>query len=81
MSQKGKKARNTSVISFSHIFGNKRRKKERRKDTLVSELRVIVGELILLSMFAEENRVRASEKGFQRGCLLLCFILLGQEKL
>lgn len=40
-----------------------------------------MGELILLSMFAEENRVRASEKGFQRGCLLLCFILLGQEKL
>lgn len=40
-----------------------------------------MGDLILLSTFAEENGVRASEKGLQRGRLLLCFILLGQEKL
>ena len=39
-----------------------------------------MGDLILLSVFAEENGVRASEKGLQRGRLLLCFILLGQEK-
>ena len=40
-----------------------------------------MGELLLLSMIAEDNRVRASEKGLQRVCLLLCFILWGQEKL
>lgn len=40
-----------------------------------------MGDLILLSMFAEENGVRASEKGLQRGRLFLCFIILGQEKL
>ena len=40
-----------------------------------------MGDLILFSVFAEEKGVRASEKGLQRGRLLLCFILLGQEKL